>query len=75
MDGWEYYAVQATKQQHLQLDKNKILLEPYILLFLPHFSLHSGRHNGLMVSAPDSGLRGLGSNPCWVIVLCSLARH
>ena len=35
MDGWEYYAVQATKQQHLQLDKNKILLEPFFTTLLP----------------------------------------
>ena len=28
-----------------------------------------------MVSALDSGSRGPGSNPDWVIVLCSWARH
>lgn len=26
-----------------------------------------GRRDGLMVSALDSGSRGLGSRPCWVI--------
>ena len=28
-----------------------------------------------MVSKPDSGLRGPGSSPGWVIVLCSWEKH
>ena len=35
----------------------------------------SGRRGGLVVSALDSGLRGPGSSPGRVIVLCSWARH
>ena len=34
-----------------------------------------GRHGGLVVSSLDSGLRGLGSNPGRVNVLCSWARY
>ena len=34
-----------------------------------------GRQSGLMVSALDSGSRGLGSRLGQVTVLCSLARH
>ena len=33
------------------------------------------RRFGLVVSTLDSGLRGPGSSPGWVIVLCSWARH
>ena len=34
-----------------------------------------GRCGGLVVSTLDSGLRGPGSSPGRVIVLCSWARH
>ena len=50
-------------------------------LFLPQINLTdsllvlSENHDGLVTSATDSGLRGLGSSPGWVIVLCSWARH
>ena len=33
------------------------------------------RYGGLMVSALDSRLSGLGSSPGWITVLCSWARH
>ena len=36
---------------------------------------YCGRGSGLVVSALDSGSRGPGSSPGWVIVLCSWARH
>ena len=39
------------------------------------FGKKSGRHGGLMGSAPNSGSRGPGSSPGRVIVLCSWARH
>ena len=35
----------------------------------------NGRHGGLVVCMLDSGLRGPGSSPDWVIVLCSWARY
>ena len=34
-----------------------------------------GRHSCLVVSELDAGLRGPGSSPGWVILLCSWARH
>ena len=33
------------------------------------------RHSGQMISALDSGLKGLGSRPGWVHVLCSWAKR
>ena len=39
------------------------------------FGLLQGRCGGLVVSVLDSGLRGPGSSPDRVIVLCSWAKH
>ena len=36
---------------------------------------NSGERGGLVVSALDSGSRGLGSSPGRIIVLCSWAKH
>ena len=36
---------------------------------------YTGRRGGLVVSALDSGSKGLGSSPGQVIVLCSWAKH
>ena len=54
-------------------------LQPWSLETLPAkiecIILKSGRCSDLVVGTPDSELRGPGSSPGQVIVLCSWARH
>ena len=41
----------------------------------PQTTCTCGVRGGLMISTLDSGLKGPGSSPGWVIVLCSWAKH
>ena len=50
---------------------NVSLFFMYLVMFVHAVTNLGGRHVGLVVSALDSGSRGPGSSPSWVIVLCS----
>ena len=63
-------------QKSLYLPTFKLDIKEFTLtyLFCPP-ALLWWEMSGLVVSALDSGSKGPGSNPGWVIVLCSWARY